>query len=124
MYLITKPVLGASVRLPLFIVKGLLSAVFKGNMEVAGNWGSVAGKKMLVYSEDDHIIGYDASLHKALADRKALENTEVVKLGRLNSPDHHNVPLHVSLAIGPRCVTPLYWSPPHSIARPSFALSR
>mmetsp|Transcript_24146 Transcript_24146/g.63002 ORF Transcript_24146/g.63002 Transcript_24146/m.63002 type:complete len:482 (+) Transcript_24146:125-1570(+) len=93
-----KAIIGFEIkRIPQFVIAGLLSSVFAGSMDVVTAWRNVTGQRLILYHLEDSIIRYKtASIHAALVDRKAVEDSEAIKLGldgAAGQNNHHNLPL-------------------------------
>eukprot|EP00041_Stephanoeca_diplocostata_P019986 m.438234 g.438234 ORF g.438234 m.438234 type:complete len:514 (+) comp21441_c0_seq3:335-1876(+) len=82
---------------PKFVVVGLLSSVFKGDMDVVRAWYDVTGPRLVLYHLEDAVLNYmKASLHHALDRRGSIQDSEAVKLGldgEAGQGNHHNLPI-------------------------------
>lgn len=84
-------------RMPTFVVAGLLSSVFNGSMNATRAFRAVSGPRLVLYHLEDAIIKYKASsIHSALVNSKAIDDSEAIKLGLDGDGgqgNHHNLPL-------------------------------
>jgi len=104
---LSKSLLGFALKIPTFVIIGLLNSVFKGKMDAVEAWNGIKGSRMVIYHLEDAVISYDpASLHFALSEQKAfgMANADLTIPGAVDSirlgldgeagqGNHHNLPL-------------------------------
>jgi hypothetical protein len=89
---------GMKTKLPLFVVEGVLNALFKGRMNAAACWRHISGPKMIIYHERDEMIPHvSASLFCELKRCNELSSTRTMCLSDpVKQFSAHNSPISVS----------------------------
>jgi len=99
--ILCKSILGFELKVPVFMVIGIMNACFKGRMNAFRAWKTITGPRLVIYHLEDAVIQYEkASLHYALEKDGYLDGTpqrgDAIRLGldgEAGQNNHHNLPL-------------------------------